>query len=82
MTLEEHVLMGGFGSGVTEVLVDANIRYDKILRLGVPDEFITFGSRKQLLEDCGLSPEAIANRIISECLGEKPPKAHETRVLS
>ena len=82
VTLEEHVLMGGFGSGVTEVLVDANIRYDKILRLGVPDEFITFGSRKQLLEDCGLSPEAIANRIISECLGEKPPKAHETRVLS
>ena len=82
VTLEEHVLMGGFGSGVTETLVDENIHYDKILRLGVPDEFITFGSRKQLLEDCGLSSEAIARRIIAECKGEKPQQAHESRVLS
>ena len=82
VTLEEHVLMGGFGSGVTEALADANVRYDRILRLGVPDEFITFGPRKQLLEDCGLSSEAISQRIISECQGEKPPKAQESRVLS
>jgi 1-deoxy-D-xylulose-5-phosphate synthase len=82
VTLEEHVLMGGFGSGVTEALVDEGIHYDRVLRLGVPDEFITFGPRTQLLQDCGLSPEAIAERIISECRSEKPPRPQEKRVLS
>ena len=82
VTLEEHVLMGGFGSGVTEALVDEGIHFDRVLRLGVPDEFITFGPRTQLLQDCGLSPEAIAERIISECRSEKPPRPQEKRVLS
>ena len=82
VTLEEHVLMGGFGSAVTETLADKNIDYDRILRFGVPDDFITFGPRAQLLKDCGLSPAVIARRIIGECRGAKPPKTRESRILS
>jgi len=63
VTLEEHGLMGGFGSAVLEELADAGIRYEQVVRLGVPDRFITFGSRRELLEECGLDVASVAERI-------------------
>ena len=59
ITIEEHALSGGFGSAVVEACVDGDISFQKILRLGVPDEFITFGSRAQLLKLVGLDVDSI-----------------------
>ena len=82
VTIEEHVLMGGFGSAVTAAVTDESLDFTRVLRLGIPDEFITFGPRGQLLEDCGLDPSSITRRILKECSEPQPSKGREDRVLS
>ena len=63
LTIEEGVLKGGFGSAVLEVL-EAGGRlhqaHNTFKRLGLPNEFITFDKRKDLLEKYGLGPLKIA----------------------
>jgi hypothetical protein len=65
VTLEEHTLFGGFGSAVLEKLADQGISFARVVRLGVPDRFQTFGPREQLLADCGLDAQSIARRVAS-----------------
>ncbi len=62
VTLEENVLMGGFGSAVAEYMADAG-HVLPLLRIGIPDRFIPQGARAKLLEACGLLPEQIAERV-------------------
>lgn len=64
VTIEEHVLAGGFGSAVLEVLEEEKLPVDAILRLGVPDEFIEHGDRAIIMDNIGLSPEKMAHRIV------------------
>jgi 1-deoxy-D-xylulose-5-phosphate synthase len=63
VAIEEHALMGGFGSAVLEVLAERDICFERVLRLGIPDRFITFGSRQELLSECGLDAASIIQRI-------------------
>ena len=37
--------------------------FSRVVRLGVPDQFQTFGSREQLLADCGLDAKSIAQKV-------------------
>jgi 1-deoxy-D-xylulose-5-phosphate synthase len=62
VTIEEHVLAGGFGSAVLEALADARLAAP-VLRLGVPDRLVPHGTRAQLLELVGLTPERIAKSV-------------------
>ena len=64
VTCEENVLAGGFGSAVAECLADSNV-VKPILRFGIGDKFVEHGSRTQLLEDCGLTADNIADKIES-----------------
>jgi 1-deoxy-D-xylulose-5-phosphate synthase len=74
-TLEDHAITGGFGSAVAEHLSDAGIT-TPLVRLGWPDQFIEHGSVAILREKYGLTPEAIAGKILSELSEVKPlPKA-------
>jgi 1-deoxy-D-xylulose-5-phosphate synthase len=59
VTVEEGVLMGGFGSAVLEAAADAGLDTTGIHRLGVPDRFIEHGSRSELLADLGLDSAGI-----------------------
>ena len=61
-TLEEHVLMGGFGSAVLEWSA-ANAYHASITPLAVPDRFVQHGDHKRLLKDVGLDDEGIMNAI-------------------
>jgi 1-deoxy-D-xylulose-5-phosphate synthase len=63
VTLEEGVLAGGFGGAVLEEVAQHGLRFQRIHRLGVPDRFITFGSRPQLLKECGLDAASIAESV-------------------
>lgn len=63
ITIEEHALAGGFGSAVLERVADEELPYSKVIRLGVPDSFQTFGARGRLLADCGLDSESIARKV-------------------
>ena len=53
VTVEENTLAGGFGSAVAESLADSRVT---VLRLGLPDAFVTHGSREPAALDVGLTP--------------------------
>jgi 1-deoxy-D-xylulose-5-phosphate synthase len=63
VTVEEGVLPGGFGSGVWETLSEAGDGGTDIMRVGLPDRYVTHGSPKLLHEEVGFTGEAIAERI-------------------
>ena len=59
VTAEENAVRGGFGSAISELLHERGIDVP-LMVLGLPDNFITFGPRQELLADVGLSAEGIA----------------------
>jgi len=61
VTVEEHVLTGGFGSAVMEALEGADVR---IHRIGIPDQFIEQGPQNVLRDMVGLSAEKIAQSTL------------------
>ncbi len=62
MTLEDHVLAGGFGSAVLETLNDLEVQ-TPVVRVGWPDEFIEHGKVEALREKYGLTAEAALARM-------------------
>jgi 1-deoxy-D-xylulose-5-phosphate synthase len=65
VTVEEGVLAGGFGSAVWERLSDAGLAAGgaRILRVGLPDRYVTHGAPKLLHEEVGFTGARIAERI-------------------
>jgi 1-deoxy-D-xylulose-5-phosphate synthase len=64
VTVEENTIVGGFGAGVLDYLENIGSDKEPLLRLALPDEFVTQGSRDQLLDLVGLSAEHLESRII------------------
>jgi 1-deoxy-D-xylulose-5-phosphate synthase len=62
VTVEEGVLAGGFGSAVWETLSDAGVA-PRILRVGLPDRYVTHGAPNLLHEETGFTGQRIAERI-------------------
>ena len=77
ITVEDHVLQGGFGSAVVEFLADAGFNKVVVKRLGIPDQFVTHGTQDQLRKLCGIDEEAIAHAAIQMLSGEKKRKREE-----
>jgi 1-deoxy-D-xylulose-5-phosphate synthase len=73
VTVEEGVLAGGFGSAVWETLSDAGIA-PRILRVGLPDRFVTHGAPALLHEEVGFTAERIAARI-EAAVADRTPSA-------
>jgi 1-deoxy-D-xylulose-5-phosphate synthase len=63
VTVEEGVLMGGFGSAVWETLSETGAVSPRILRVGLPDRYVTHGKPALLHEEVGYTGERIAERI-------------------
>jgi 1-deoxy-D-xylulose-5-phosphate synthase len=57
VTLEDHVLAGGFGSAVLEALSELGLDVP-VVRVGWPDRFIEHGKLEQLRQKYGLTAEA------------------------
>jgi 1-deoxy-D-xylulose-5-phosphate synthase len=66
VTVEEGVLAGGFGSAVWEELNDAGVEVPKIVRIGMPDRYVTHGKPALLHREVGFTGKAIAERISAE----------------
>lgn len=64
ITMEDGVLNGGFGSGVSEFMVD-NGYLSKIIRFGIPDRFIEHGKVELLEKELGLDSFSITEKILS-----------------
>lgn len=63
ITVEDGVIQGGFGSAVIEFMVEHGYQ-SKIVRLGVPDQFIEHGSTEELQRDCGFNQKGIYKACI------------------
>ena len=68
VTIEENVLPGGFGSGVLEHAEDAfadGSERARILRIGLPDRYVTHGKPALLREEVGFTGDAVAERVLT-----------------
>lgn len=59
LTVEEHVLQGGFGSAVLEFLVDRGALPRRVERLGMPDRWVEHGEQSLLRDLLGLNAAGI-----------------------
>ena len=58
LTFEENTAIGGFGSGVMEILSEEGIVMP-VKRVGLPDRFIPHSSQKLIRQETGLDREGI-----------------------
>jgi 1-deoxy-D-xylulose-5-phosphate synthase len=72
VTLEDHVLMGGFGSAVLEALSEMQMEVP-VVRIGWPDRFIEHGKVDQLRAKYGISVEAAMEKL-APYLQQRTPK--------
>lgn len=63
LTLEEHHLIGGFGSAVLEACNEHGLNTTAVHRLGLPDGWIYQGGRGQQLAETGLDAAGIARKV-------------------
>ena len=65
VTMEDHVLSGGFGSAVLEALQDANCLV-AVERIGWPDTFVEHGTNQEILRAAhDLAPDDIYRRVMN-----------------
>jgi 1-deoxy-D-xylulose-5-phosphate synthase len=62
VTVEEHVLAGGFGSAVLELLSREGV-CGQVSSLGIPDRFVEHGARARLLASLSLDAPGIASAV-------------------
>lgn len=75
ITMEDHVLSGGFGGAVIETLNDHEAVVP-VLRIGYPDQFVDHGNGvADLRADVGLSAEAVEARVRA-FISARLPAAH------
>lgn len=71
VTVEEHVLAGGFGSAVLELLVVCGRESTRVKLLGVKDKFVQQGKPSVLREQLGLTPAGIKKKVLQLLQEEK-----------
>ncbi|HUH65690.1 MAG TPA: 1-deoxy-D-xylulose-5-phosphate synthase [Syntrophales bacterium] len=59
ITVEENVLMGGFGSAVLELFEEKAVHDVIVKRLGIKDRFVEHASQKELRREHGIDEEGI-----------------------
>ena len=64
ITVEEHVLQGGFGSAVLECLNDHQVTGFQLQRIGIPDIFVEHGPQKLLKSKYRIDAKAIIETAI------------------
>ena len=74
VTIEDGIRVGGIGTRIRQELRAAGVD-TALTELGVPDEFLEHGSRAQILEEAGLTPQQIARDVVEQVLGSKIPVA-------
>jgi 1-deoxy-D-xylulose-5-phosphate synthase len=76
VTIEENVLPGGFGSAVLEHLEDAfadgPAERARVLRVGLPDRYVTHGKPALLRAEAGLTGQAVADRVLAATPSAQP----------
>lgn len=63
VTMEEGCIIGGFGSGLAETLLDHEVLVP-VTRMGVPDKLVDHATPNESKSDLGLTPPQMADRIL------------------
>ena len=74
VSIEDGVRVAGIGTRIRQDLRAAGVD-TAVTELGLPDEFLDHGSREQILDRVGLTPQQIARDLVSQVLGSKIPIA-------
>jgi 1-deoxy-D-xylulose-5-phosphate synthase len=65
VTLEDHTIVGGFGSAVQELMVKQGVSVPHLF-VGWPDAFVEHGTLDLLRSKHGLTPEHISSQILQQ----------------
>ncbi len=63
LTLEDHTVVGGFGTAVIEAAQELGLDASRVVRHGIPDHWIMQDSRGKQLAEVGLDASGIARMI-------------------
>lgn len=63
VTIEEHSVISGLGSIINHFLLTNGFSHTQVINFGIPEAFIEHGSTSELMDEIGLSPIKIAERI-------------------
>ena len=65
VSVEEHNVVGGFGSAVAEVMAEMTNKKARLLRIGLNDEYsIRVGNQKYLRQQYGMDSASIVEKIL------------------
>src|SRR6056297_689384 len=67
VTIEEHVLAGGFGSAILELICDNGLSGCRVKRVGINDVFVEHGSQNELRKDYGIDASAVVAAGLKLC---------------
>lgn len=70
VTVEEHSIVGGLGSAVSEVLAEQT-SHGQLMRLGTGNKYEAAGNYEYMLQVHGLTPDGIAEKIINKLKGDE-----------
>ncbi len=79
-TIEEHVLHGGFGSAVLEMISAKGLKDIRVYCLGIPDTFVEHGSPALLKARYGLTADQIARAVTDKVVPKS--RIRRLRVVS
>lgn len=66
VTVEEHNIVGGFGSAVAEVMAEMDNKKARLLRIGLNDEYsVCVGNQKYLRQQYGMDSNGIISKVLS-----------------
>jgi 1-deoxy-D-xylulose-5-phosphate synthase len=74
ITVEDNGVVGGCGARLAQELRAAEVN-TPLREFGIAQEFLEHGSRGELLEDLGLTPQAIARYAVEAVLSHEPQPA-------
>ncbi|MEL4318571.1 1-deoxy-D-xylulose-5-phosphate synthase [Leifsonia sp. YIM 134122] len=72
--IEDGIRVGGIGTRIRQDLREAGVD-TAVTEVGLPDEFLDHGSRADILERTGMTPQHIAHDVVGMVLGSKLPHA-------
>ncbi len=74
VTIEDGIRVGGIGTRIRQDMREAGVD-TAVTELGLPDQFLDHGTRADILEQAGLTPQRIARDVVAMVLGSKIPRA-------
>jgi 1-deoxy-D-xylulose-5-phosphate synthase len=79
--IEDNGRAGGFGDAVSRLLRDNDVDMP-VKTFGLPQEFLAHGTRKEVLEEAGLTAQQLALQITEAVARRSPAEAHEQSAVA